>query len=137
MRYSEPFLFGQLKPDAKTHFGLTNIALYFEGVTTQYARIYEIWTLHLPSTKSRSDVARQKRRLMKQVVRDIHSLLIFLRSYLRLSKLFNKAHYPNFSSNCSVLNDKWKPYFDRYRDLRNTFEHYDDSRCSGLRHKIE
>ena len=25
-----------------------------------------------------------------------------------------------------MLNDKWKQYFNQYRDPRNTFEHYDD-----------
>jgi hypothetical protein len=63
---------------------------------------------------------------MKEVVRDIHSLLIFLQVISKtLQTLSNKALYPNFSQ-LSALNDKWKEYFDQYRDPRNTFEHYDD-----------
>jgi hypothetical protein len=129
MRYSEPFLFWQLKPDGENAYrAYEHIHSYFEGVTTQYARIYEIWTASPAiDDKADPDVAfRQKRRLMKQVVRDIHSLLIFLQVISKtLQTLSNKALYPNFSQ-LSVLNDKWKPYFDRYRDPRNTFEHYDD-----------
>ena len=55
-----------------------------------------------------------------------HCLLIFLQVISKtLQTLSNKALYPNFSQ-LSVLNDKWKQYFDQYRDPRNTFEHYDD-----------
>jgi hypothetical protein len=129
MRYSEPFLFWQLKPDGENAYrAYEHIHSYFEGVTTQYERIYEIWTASSAiDDKADPDVAfRQKRRLMKQVVRDIHSLLIFLQVISKtLQTLSNKALYPNFSQ-LSVLNDKWKPYFDQYRNSRNTFEHYDD-----------
>ena len=129
MRYSEPFLFQQLKPDGENAYrAYEHIHSYFEGVATQYARIYEIWTASSAiDGKADPDVAfRQKRRLMKQVVRDIHSLLIFLQVISKtLQTLSNKVLYPNFSQ-LSVLHDKWKPYFDQYRDPRNTFEHYDD-----------
>lgn len=131
MRYSEPFLFLQLKPDGGNAYrAYEHIHSYFEGVTTQYERIYDIWTTSSSSAiDDKADPAvafRQKRRLMKQVVRDIHSLLIFLQVISKtLQTLSNKAFYPNFSQ-LSVLNDKWKQYFDQYRDPRNTFEHYDD-----------
>jgi hypothetical protein len=129
MRYLEPLLFWQLKPDGENAYrAYEHIHSYFEGVTTQYARIYEIWTASSAiDNKADPNVAfRQKRQLMKQVVRDIHSLLIFLQVISKtLQTLCNKALYPNFSQ-LSVLNDKWKPYFDQYRNSRNTFEHYDD-----------
>ena len=129
MRYSEPFLFWQLKPDGENAYrAYEHIHSYFEGVTTQYGRIYDIRTTSSAiNDKADPTVAfRQKRRLMKQVVRDIHSLLIFLQVISKtLQALSNKALYPNFSQ-LSVLNDKWKQYFDQYRDPRNTFEHYDD-----------
>ena len=129
MRYSEPFLFLQLKPDGENAYrAYEHIHSYFEGVTTQYGRIYDIWTTSSAiNDKADPTVAfRQKRRLMKQVVRDIHSLLIFLQVISKtLQTLSNKALYPNFSQ-LSVLNDKWKQYFNQYRDPRNTFEHYDD-----------
>lgn len=129
MRYSEPFLFCQLKPDVENAYrAYEHIHSYFEGVTTQYERIYDIWTTSSAiDDKAHPAVAfRQKRRLMKQVVLDIHSLLIFLQVISKtLQTLSNKALYPNFSQ-LSVLNDKWKQYFDQYRDPRNTFEHYDD-----------
>ena len=129
MRYSEPFLFLQLKPDGENAYrAYEHIHSYFEGVTTQYERIYDIWTTS-SAIDDKADPAvafRQKRRLMKQVVRDIHSLLIFLQVISKtLQTLSNKALYPNFSQ-LSVLNDKWKQYFNQYRDPRNTFEHYDD-----------
>lgn len=129
MRYSEPFLFCQLKPDGENAYrAYEHIHSYFEGVTTQYERIYDIWTTS-SAIDDKADPAvafRQKRRLMKQVVRDIHSLLIFLQVISKiLQTLSNKALYPNFSQ-LSVLNDKWKQYFGQYRDPRNTFEHYDD-----------
>ena len=129
MRYSEPFLFWQLKPDGENAYrAYEHIRSYFEGVTTQYEWIYDIWTTSsVIDDKAAPAVAfRQKRRLMKHVVRDIHSLLIFLQVISKtLQTLSNKALYPNFSQ-LSVLNDKWKQYFDQYRDPRNTFEHYDD-----------
>ena len=129
MRYSEPFLFWQLKPDGENAYrAYEHIHSYFEGVTTQYERIYNIWTTS-SAIDDKADPAvafRQNRRLMKQVVRDIHSLLIFQQVISKsLQTLSNKALYPNFSQ-LSVLNDKWKQYFDQYRDPRNTFEHYDD-----------
>lgn len=129
MRYSEPFLFCQLKPDGENAYrAYEHIHSYFEGVTTQYERIYDIWTTS-SAIDDKADPAvafRQKRRLMKQVVRDIHSLLIFLQVISKiLQTLSNKALYPNFSQ-LFVLNDKWKQYFGQYRDPRNTFEHYDD-----------
>jgi hypothetical protein len=109
MHYSEPLLFWQLKPDGENAYrAYEHIHSYFEGITTQYARIYEIWTASSAiDNKADPDVAfRQKRQLMKQVVRDIHSLLIFLQVISKtLQTLSNKALYPNFSQ-LSVLNDK-------------------------------
>ena len=64
--------------------------------------------------------------MIKQVVRDIHCLLVFLQVISKtLQTLSNKDLYPNFSR-LAELNDKWKPYFDQYLDARNTLEHYDD-----------
>jgi hypothetical protein len=129
MRYSEPFLFWQLKPDGENAYrAYEHIHSYFEGVTTQYTRIYEIWAASSAiDGKADPDAAfHQKRKLMKQVVRDIHSLLVFLQVISKtLQTLSNKTLYPNFSQ-LSALNDSWKPYFYQYRDPRNTLEHYDD-----------
>ena len=95
MRYSEPFLFWQLKPDGENAYrAYEHIHSYFEGVTTQYERIYDIWTTS-SAIDDKADPAvafRQKRRLMKQVVRDIHSLFIFLQVISKtLQALSNKA----------------------------------------------
>lgn len=129
MRYSEPFLFWELKPDGENAYrAYEHIHSYFEGVTTQYARIYDIWTASsaIDDRANPGAAFSEKRRLMKQVVRDIHSLLVFMQVISKtLQTLSNKDLYPHFSQ-LSALNDKWKPYFDQYRDLRNTFEHYDD-----------
>ncbi len=129
MRYSEPFLFWQLKPDGiRAYQAYEHIHSYFEGVTTQYGRIYEIWTASsaIDGTDDLEAAFRQKRRLMKQVVRDIHILLVFLQVISKTIKTFsNKALYPNFSQ-LSGLYDKWKLYFEQYHDARNTLEHYDD-----------
>ena len=42
-----------------------------------------------------------------------------------MQRLCDGKLYPNFSS-FVALRDKWSPYFEQYREPRNTLEHFDD-----------
>jgi hypothetical protein len=127
MKYTEPFTFLALKPDgANAYHAYENIHSYYDGAKAQYARIYEAWQVSSQIKGDGLDVFRQKRVLMKQVVRDIHCLLVFLQVIWKTLKvLTNGALYPHFAT-LSPLKDKWEAYFEQYRELRNTLEHYDD-----------
>ncbi|MEW5904554.1 MAG: hypothetical protein AB1722_09465 [Pseudomonadota bacterium] len=71
-------------------------------------------------------VFERARLLMKQVVRDIHCLLIFLQVIWKTLKVMaDKELYPHFDA-LSVLKNKWEPFFEQYRESRNTLEHYDE-----------
>jgi len=99
---------------------------YSDSVLTQFQRIYDLW---LASTKLGDDpsVFEAKRKNMRQVVRDIHFLLISLqvvwKSFQRLS---DSSLFPSFAPTLAPLKGKWEFFFERYREPRNTFEHYDD-----------
>jgi hypothetical protein len=129
MKYTEPFKFWQLTPDGQNAYeAYEHIHSYYDGVTMQYSRIYDIWTTssNIKGDQTDPNVFRQKRLLMKQVVRDIHCLLIFLQVIWKTLKVLSDIEmYPHFGS-LSVLRAKWKPYFEQYREPRNTLEHYGD-----------
>jgi|GEM_PF-2224107 hypothetical protein len=129
MKYVLPFKFWQLLPDGQRAYqAYEHIHSYHQGVTVQYSRIYDIWTAssNITGNQAAPEVLRQKQALMKQVVRDIHCLLIFLQVIWKTLKvLSNKELYPHFEL-LSALQGKWEPYFEQYREPRNTLEHYDD-----------
>ena len=129
MKYSDPFKFWKLSPDGeKAYQAYEHIHSYYQGVTVQYSRIYDAWTASSSIKGDQADPAvfRQKRVLMKHVVRDIHCLLIFLQVIWKTLKvLSNRELYPHFEL-LSALREKWGPYFEQYREPRNTLEHYED-----------
>lgn len=129
MKYSDAFQFWQLSPDGeKAYQAYEHIHSYYQGVTVQYSRIYDVWTTssNIKGDQSDPSVFRQKRILMKQVVRDIHCLLVFLQVIWKTLKVLSDGElYPHFES-LSALRKKWEPYFEQYRQPRNTLEHYED-----------
>ncbi len=129
MRYADPFKFWQLSPDGtKAYQAYEHIHSYYQGITVQYSRIYDVWTASSNIKGDQTDPAifRQKHALMRQVVRDIHCLLIFLQVIWKTLKvLSDRDLYPHFGS-LAALRDKWEPYFEQYRQPRNTLEHYED-----------
>jgi len=139
MKYSDPFKFWKLSPDGERAYqAYEHIHSYYQGVTAQYSRIYDVWTTSSNIKGDQADLAvfGQKRVLMKQVVRDIHCLLVFLQVIWKtLQVLSNRDLYPHFQS-LSALRDKWKPYFEQYREPRNTLEHYEDQVLGADSRKI-
>jgi hypothetical protein len=129
MSIPKPFRFWALKPDGECAFqAYEHINAYYEGCLLQYARIYDLWRASSanPNDPSAEETFAAKRRAMQQVVRDIHYLLVSLQVIWKtLQRLCDGKLYPNFSS-FVALRDKWSPYFEQYREPRNTLEHFDD-----------
>lgn len=129
MKYREPFGFWNLQPDgARAFVAYEHIDAYYEGCRTQYARIYDLWhrSSAIDSSGDAKDTFTLKRRNMQQVVRDVHYLLISVQVIWKtLQRMCDASLYPNFTP-LALLRDKWAPYFEQYRDPRNTLEHFDD-----------
>jgi hypothetical protein len=123
------FRFSQLQPDgSKALRACEHIDSYFEGCLIQYNRIYELWkqVSQVDDSIDIEQVFKAKHTGMKQVVRDIHFLLISLQVVWKsLQQLADKVHYPNFVE-LEYIKNEWSDYFEQYREPRNTFEHYDD-----------
>ena len=129
MTTPKPFRFWALKPDGERAFqAYEHINAYYEGCLEQYARIYNLWRKSSAIKVESADLQAfaEKRRAMQQVVRDIHYLLVSLQVIWKtLQRLCDNSQYPNFVGLVPLLH-KWQPYFDQYREPRNTLEHYDD-----------
>lgn len=137
MRYPEPLKFCRLTPDGERAYqAYEHIHSYYDGVTMQYTRIYDIWTASSNIKGDQIQIVFQKKHLlMKQVVRDIHCLLIFLQVIWKTLKvLSDRELYPHFEA-LAVLREKWRPYFEQYRELRNTLEHYGEQVLGRDPHK--
>ena len=129
MNISKPFRFWALQPDGERAFqAYEHINAYYEGCLLQYGRIYDLWRASSANQISTTveEAFAAKRRTMQQVVRDIHYLLISLQVIWKtLQRLCDGKLYPHFV-NMVALRDKWSPYFEQYREPRNTLEHFDD-----------
>ena len=127
MRQRDPFQFWSFQPDGQTAFlAYEHIVGYSDGAVMQYQRIYDLW---LSSSKLGDDpgVFEAKRQNMRQVVRDIHFLLISLQVVWKsLKRMCDGQFFPSFSGALAPLKVKWEPFFEQHREPRNTFEHYDD-----------
>lgn len=127
MHQCDPFRFWNAQPDGQTAFlAYEHIVGYSDGAVTQFQRIYDLW---LASSKLGDDpgVFEAKRQNMRQVVRDIHFLLISLQVVWKsLKRMSNSQLFPSFAGALAPLKVKWDPFFEQYREPRNTFEHYDD-----------
>lgn len=127
MHQRDPFRFWKVQPDGQNAFvAYEHIVGYSNSVLTQFQRIYDLW---LASTKLGDDpsVFAAKRESMRQVVRDIHFLLISLQVVWKSLQRFRGSNlFPSFAAALAPLELKWKPFFEQYREPRNTFEHYDD-----------
>lgn len=127
MHQHDPFRFWSVQPDGESAFvAYEHIVGYSNGVLTQFQRIYDLW---LVSTKLGGDlsVLDAKRKNMEQVVRDIHFLLISLQVVWKSLQRFRDSNlFPSFAATLAPLELKWRPFFEQYREPRNTFEHYDD-----------
>jgi len=123
------FRFSQLQPDGiKALNAYEHISSYYDGCLTQYDRIYDLWkkVSQIDDSGDLDQIFKVKHKGMRQVVRDIHFLLISLQVIWKsLQQLCDEAQYPNFI-NLIPLKEEWNEYFDQYREPRNTFEHYDD-----------
>ena len=123
------FRFSQLQPDgSKALNAYEHINSYYEGCITQYDRIYDLWKTmsQIDDSGDLEQTFKVKHKGMRQVVRDIHFLLISLQVIWKsLQRLCDEDLYPNFID-LVHLKDEWKEYFEQYREPRNTFEHYDD-----------
>ena len=129
MLISKPFRFWALQPDGERAFqAYEHINAYYEGCLSQYDRIYELWgrSSANPLDQKDEDGFAAKRRAMQQVVRDIHYLLISVQVIWKtLQRLCDAKLYPHFVG-MVALRDKWVPYFEQFREPRNTLEHFDD-----------
>lgn len=127
MHQPDPFRFWKVQPDGHNAFvAYEHMVGYSNSVLTQFQRIYDLW---LASTKLGDDplVFESKRENMRQVVRDIHFLLISLQIVWKaLQSVSDNNLFPSFAAALAPLKIKWKPFFEQYREPRNTFEHYDD-----------
>jgi len=127
MQQSDPFRFWQIQPDGENAFvAYEHIIGYGHSVINQYDRAYGLWRTSSELGDDPS-VLQLKRDYMRQVMRDIHFLLISLQVVWKsLQRLSDGTHFPSFTASLTPLRQKWEPYFEQYREPRNTFEHYDD-----------
>jgi hypothetical protein len=123
------FRFIALTPDGQRAYqGYEHISSYLDGCVTQYERVYEVWreTSAIQVTIHDQAGFMDKWRRMQQVIRDIHYLLVSLQVVWKtVQRMCDPVLYPHFVP-LSLLRDKWAPYFEQYREPRNTFEHFDD-----------
>jgi hypothetical protein len=67
-----------------------------------------------------------KRKMMHQVIRDIHFLLVSKQAIWRsLQTLCLSDIYPSFVG-VDSMRTKWTNYFEQFREPRNSFEHFED-----------
>jgi hypothetical protein len=68
-------------------------------------------------------VFESKRENMQQVVRDIHFLLISLQVVWKsLQSFSDNSLFPSFATKIAPLKLKWEPFFEQYREPRNSAE---------------
>lgn len=127
MQQSDPFRFWKIQPDGQNAFvAYEHIVGYGQSVILQYERAYDLWRASSNLGDDHS-AFHLKRDNMRQVVRDIHFLLISLQVVWKsLQRFSDGSHFPSFEASLTPLKQNWKPYFEQYRVPRNTFEHYDD-----------
>ena len=127
MQQRDPFRFWKVQPDGQSAFvAYEHIVGYGHGVLIQFQRTYDLWQA---ATKLGDDPSmfKAKREDMRQVVRDIHFLLVSLQVVWKSLKcMSDPTLFPSFSGALGPLRAKWEVYFEQFRAPRNTFEHYDD-----------
>jgi hypothetical protein len=130
MKQQDPFRFWKIQPDGERAFiAYEHIRGYCQAALVQYQRAYELWraSSDLGSGGDNPELSEEKKQAMRQVVRDIHFLLISLQAVWKsLQRMTNSALFPNFCGPFETLRERWEDYFEQYREPRNTFEHYDD-----------
>ena len=103
-----------------------HVTSYFDGSLVQYGRVVELWRQSSAVPEASEGSWEAKLKLMHQVVRDIHFLLVSKQAIWRtLSTLSSQDLYPSFQS-VVPLKVQWAPYFEQYREPRNSFEHFED-----------
>jgi hypothetical protein len=116
-----------LGPEGERAFwAYEHINSYYEGCLVQYERIYLQWQQSsvIPSECEGSMDA--KRKMMHQVIRDIHFLLVSKQAIWRSLQTLCLSHvYPSFVGVDSTRT-KWASYFEQFREPRNSFEHFED-----------
>lgn len=127
MQQSNPLRFWKISPDGQNALvAYEHIVGYGRSVTIQYERAYDLWRAS-SNLGDDPSVFHLKHDNMRQVVRDIHFLLISLQVVWKsLQRFCDGTHFPSFTASLTPLRKKWEPYFEQYREPRNTFEHYDD-----------
>lgn len=110
----------------RAYWAHEHITSYYEGCLVQYERIYELWRKSSAIPEDAVDAWQEKITSMNQVIRDIHYLLVSKQAMWRaLQTLCLPDLYPRFQQ-LLPLKIKWEPYFEQYRNPRNSFEHFED-----------
>lgn len=110
----------------RAYWAFEHINSYVEGSFVQYNRIFDIWQQSSRVPESAPGAFEEKGRAMHQVIRDIHFLLVSKQAIWRaLNTLCGVELYPSFQ-NLEVVKTKWSPYFEQFKEPRNSFEHFED-----------
>jgi hypothetical protein len=127
MLRSDPRKFWNLGDEGqRAYWAHEHVNSYYEGCLVQYERVFELWMTSSAIPEEAENSWETKITSMNQVIRDIHFLLVSKQAIWRaLQTLCSLELYPRFQ-NLVPLKTKWGPYFEQYRNPRNSFEHFED-----------
>jgi hypothetical protein len=110
----------------RAYLAYEHIDSYVEGSLVQYGRIFDLWKQSSAIPESAAGAFEAKRLAMHQVIRDIHFLLVSKQAIWRaVATLCSVELYPKFQ-HLVPLKKSWHPYFEQFREPRNSFEHFED-----------
>lgn len=128
LRHQDPFRFWAIKPDGERALNAyEHIRNYYWGGVIQHNRIYDTWRESSALKGGGDDELEVKKLLMKQVIRDIHFLLVCKQIIWKsLQQMSSPSLFPSFTPAIDPLRQKWGPFFESFKPARNTFEHFED-----------
>ena len=137
MKIKEPFLFLEsLTNGQMAWFAYEKMWRYFNSTQIQLQRIYELWGESSrikieESTPEIEELFLKKKKIMEQVISDIHFLTIALD---KVWKFIDRLTGPSLCPELVKSRKFKKPirtFMKPYLKARDTFEHYDDQVLGG------